>query len=332
MRSYKHLTIFERERIFLLFEQGTSIRQIASDIGRSPSTVSRELRRNRKNMAYSPVVAQTMYSSRKQTCGRKPLLSNPKLWQVVHKLFVEEQWSPEEISYRMKQEGTDISVSYTTIYRGIYQGIFETQSLNHGNRGLVRSLRHRGKTRHTKDHSETRGKIRISNTIHERPQAANERTEIGHWEADTVAGKTSGACLVTLTDRKTRFLLGGKIEKKLASLVTDKMIELFSSIPTECLKSITPDRGKEFAKHREVTQKLHDVPFYFPDPHAPWQCGTNENINGLLREYLPRGKEMDSVSDGSISEYIKKLNLRPRKCLNWKTPYEEFFNVTLHLI
>lgn len=332
MKSYKHLTIFERERIFLLSGQGRSIRQIALDIGRSPSTVSRELKRNRRNKTYSPMVAQTMYSSRKQTCGRKSLLSNHKLWQLVRRLFVEEQWSPEEISYRIKQECAGFSISYTTIYRGIYQGIFEIQPLKPGNRGLIRSLRHRGKTRHTKGQIETRGKIRISNTIHERPQAANERTEIGHWEADTVAGKTGGACLITLTDRKTRFLLGGKIEKKLARLVKEKIIELFTSIPPEYLKSITPDRGKEFAKHDQVTQKLHDVPFYFPDPHAPWQRGTNENTNGLLREYLPKGKEMDSVSEVSISEYITKLNLRPRKCLDWKTPYEEFFNVTLHLI
>lgn len=332
MSHYTHLTILERERIYLLFNQGASIRFIASDIKRSPSTVSRELNRNSQHGEYSPVTAQTTYSYRKQSCGRKSILSNLKIWTLVRRLFVEEQWSPEEISNRIKQETHEFTISYTTIYRGIYAGVFETEKLNNGNRGLIRSLRHRGKTRHTKNHIEKRGKIPISNTIHERPEAANNRVEIGHWEADTVAGKTGGACLVTLTDRKTRYLLSGKVNKKLSELVKEKMIELFLTIDIEKVKSITPDRGKEFSKHAEITTQLNGVPFYFPDPHAPWQRGTNENTNGLLREYLPKSKEMDSVSDEVIDGYVKKLNLRPRKCLDWKTPYEAFFGKTLHLI
>lgn len=332
MSHYHHLTIFERESIFLLFNQGTSVRKIALIIGRSPSTISRELKRNLKNDTYSPIIAQTLYSYRKQNCGRKLILSNTKVWRIVRRLFVEEQWSPEEISCRLKDEQVGITISYATIYRGIYSGLFETEPLNKGDRGLIRSLRHRGKTRHTKHHIERRGKIQISNTIHERPASANDRTEIGHWEADTVAGKTGGACLVTLTDRRSRYLLGGKIEKKLSQLVRDKMIHLFSSIDSNQVKSITPDRGKEFSKHSEVTKALNNVQFYFPDPHAPWQRGTNENTNGLLREYLPKKKEMDTVNEQTIDQYISKINLRPRKCLNWKTPYEVFFGVTLHLI
>lgn len=332
MSHYHHLTIFERESIFLLFNQGTSIRKIASITGRSPSTISRELKRNFKNDTYSPIVAQTLYSYRKQNCGRKLILSDCRVWKIVRRLFVKEQWSPEEISNRLKKEQIGITISYTTIYLGIYSGFFETEPLSSGNRGLVRSLRHRGKTRHTKHHIERRGKIQISNTIHERPASANDRTEIGHWEADTVAGKTGGACLVALTDRRSRYLLGGKIEKKLSQLVRDKMIHLFSSIDSSQVKSITPDRGKEFSKHSEVTKALNNVQFYFPDPHAPWQRGTNENTNGLLREYLPKTKEMDTVNEQTIDQYIGKLNLRPRKCLNWKTPYEVFFGVTLHLI
>ncbi|WP_430604856.1 IS30 family transposase [Enterococcus sp. DIV0125] len=332
MNHYNHLTILERENIFLFFNQGKSIRSIASLMKRSPSTISRELKRNTKNTTYSPVLAQTIYSYRKQNCGRKLLLSNNRVWTIVRRLFVEEQWSPEEISHRLKSERTGIAISYTTIYRGIYNGLFETEPLSHGNRGLVRSLRHRGKTRHAKHHVERRGKIQISNTIHERPDSANDRSEIGHWEADTVAGKTGGACLVTLTDRRSRYLLGGKIEKKLSLFVKDKFIELFSSIHPSRVKSITPDRGKEFSKHSEITKALNGVPFYFPDPHAPWQRGTNENTNGLLREYLPKNKEMDSVTDETIDQYILKLNLRPRKCLHWKAPYEIFFGVTLHLI
>lgn len=280
MSHYNHLTILERENRFLFFNQGKSIGSIASLMERSPSTISRELKRNTKNTTYSPVLAQTIYSYRKQNCGRKLLLSNNRVWTIVRRLFVEEQWSPEEISHRLKSERTGISISYTTIYRGIYNGLFETEPLSHGNRGLVRSLRHRGKTRHAKHHVERRGKI----------------------------------------------------EKKLSLFVKDKFIELFSSIHPSRVKSITPDRGKEFSKHSEITKALNGVPFYFPDSHAPWQRGTNENTNGLLREYLPKNKEMDSVTDETIDQYILKLNLRPRKCLHWKTPYEIFFGVTLHLI
>nr|WP_270608608.1 IS30 family transposase [Enterococcus thailandicus] len=280
MSHYNHLTILERENIFLFFNQGKSIRSIASLMKRSPSTISRELKRNTKNTTYSPVLAQTIYSYRKQNCGRKLLLSNNRVWTIVRRLFVEEQWSPEEISHRLKSERTGIAISYTTIYRGIYNGLFETEPLSHRNRGLVRSLRRRGKTRHAKHHVERRGKI----------------------------------------------------EKKLSLFVKDTFIELFSSIHPSRVKSITPDRGKEFSKHSEITKALNGVPFYFPDPHAPWQRGTNENTNGLLREYLPKNKEMDSVTDEAIDQYILKLNLRPRKYLHWKTPYEIFFGVTLHLI
>nr|WP_270660210.1 IS30 family transposase [Enterococcus thailandicus] len=280
MSHYNHLTILERENIFLFFNQGKSIRSIASLMKRSPSTISRELKRNTKNTTYSPVLAQTIYSYRKQNCGRKLLLSNNRIWTIVRRLFVEEQWSPEEISHRLKSERTGIAISYTTIYRGIYNGLFETEPLSHGNRGLVRSLRRRGKTRHAKHHVERRGKI----------------------------------------------------EKKLSLFVKDTFIELFSSIHPSRVKSITPDRGKEFSKHSEITKALNGVPFYFPDSHAPWQRGTNENTNGLLREYLPKNKEMDSVTDEAIDQYILKLNLRPRKYLHWKTPYEIFFGVTLHLI
>ena len=204
--------------------------------------------------------------------------------------------------------------------------------MSHGHRGAIRKLRHKGKTRHTKNHIEKRGKISVTHTIHERPAAANNRTTIGHWEADTVAGKTGKACLVTLTDRKTRYLMVEKIEKKIAVHVRDSVIKLLSALPKNKRKSITPDRGKEFSKHREVTEQLEEMPFYFADPHAPWQRGTNENTNGLLREYFPKKEDMTACSKVYIDTCIEKLNKRPRKCLGWKTPYELFFSKALRLI
>lgn len=327
---YTHLTIFEREKIYLWSSQKISLREIARRLNRSASTISRELRRNQKNSAYSPIIAQTKYEKRKTNCGRNQCLSNPKLWQQVRHLFVDLQWSPEQISNRLKLEKHELQISYNTIYRAIYNGVFERKKLNHGNRGLIRSLRHKGKTRHTKGHHETKGKIPISHTIYVRPKAAYQRSEIGHWEADTVAGKTGGSCLVTLTDRKSRYLLAGKINKKKSEFVKSKILELFKTVEQCKVKTITPDRGKEFSKHPEIT-KMIGVPFYFPDPHAPWQRGTNENTNGLIREYLPKKESMDEISDETINKYIDKINMRPKKILGWKTPYEVFFNTALHL-
>ena len=149
-------------------------------------------------------------------------------------------------------------------------------------------LRHRGKTRHTKGHVENRGKISISHTIHERPEEANNRTRIGDWEADTVAGKTGKACLVTLTDRYSRFLKIQKVAVKKSKLVIEAMVKLLEPLTKY---TVTPDRGKEFTYHQKLSDQLN-IEVYFPDPHAPWQRGTNENTNGLLREYFPKGSDL----------------------------------------
>lgn len=142
-------------------------------------------------------------------------------------------------------------------------------------------------------------------------------------------------CLFSDVDRsKIAISFSRKSAEKESCLLSEKMIELLSSIPipNKVVKTITPDRGKEFSNHFAVTEALNNVPFYFPDPHAPWQRGTNENTNGLIREYLPKSKEMDTVDDSVIYRMVEKLNSRPRKCLGWKTPYEVFFNKVLHLI
>ena len=188
---------------------------------------------------------------------------------------------------------------------------------------MIRKLRHRGKTRHTKGHDENRGKFPVSHTIHERSEEANKRTRIGDWEADTVTGKTGKACLVTLTDRYSRFL---KI-KKLA-VVIEAMVQMLEPLPKE---TVTPDRGKEFTNHQDLTDKLK-VEVYFPDPHAPWHRGTNENTNGLLREYFPKGSDLTFIDEHTIQLWEAKLNNRPRKCLNWNTPYEVFHGEIVHLI
>lgn len=332
MSHYHHFSIEERERILLFLKEGKSIREVAVRLNRAASSISREIKRNTKSKSgYSAVAAHKKYIQRRKRCGRSRLLENHDRLKLVKKLFLEQQWSPEQIEKRMKLENHPLSISYATIYRGIYAGMFDERKLSRGNRGAIRKLRHRGKTRHTKNHQEKRGKIVISNRISDRPKEADDRNVIGHWEADTVAGKTGSACLVTIADRNSRYLLAGKVVKKNAALVADKMIELLLMLPKTKRRSITPDRGTEFAKHSAVTQALDNIQFYFPDPHSPWQRGTNENTNGLIREYLPKSFDMADCSDEEISSFVTKLNLRPRKCLGWKSPFEVFFGQPLHL-
>ncbi len=331
MSHYQHLSIKERESILKLLAEGVSVRGISREIGRAASTISRELNRNSVKAEYSPSEAEKRYHKRRKRCCRKRILDDPAKKRYVQRKIIDEQWSPEEIDNRTRLEGSPYHVSYPTIYRAINAGRLEEGKLSHGQRGIARKLRHRGKTRHTKGHEERRGKIPISHPIEERPQEADDRSELGHLEADTVAGKTGHSCLVTLTCRKARLLLAMKIPRKTAANVRDAMIQMLSVWPPELLRSITPVRGKEFALHEQISHALGGVQFYFPPPHAPWARGTNENTNGLLREYFPKSVDLDNFDDNFIQAVVNKINLRPRKCLGWKSPFEVFFNLVLHL-
>ncbi len=329
MSHYTHFTTEEREKILFYLAQSKSLGFISKQLNRSKSSISREIKRNSDSTGdYSPSNAQSKYLKRRKNCRKKKIPSNLSVRTKVQALFLKHQWSPEQISNFFKLENNSISISYSTIYRGIYEGILEEDPLLKGHRGVARKLRHRGKTRHAKGHIETRGKIRITHPIEDRPSAANNRERIGDWEADTVAGQTGRACLVTLTDRKSRYLLCEKVTRKASTEVSDKMIAMLSKEPVQ---TITPDRGKEFSKHPIITKALGNVPFYFPAPHHPWERGTNENTNGLLREYFPKNTDLTHVSESTIQKNVLELNKRPRKCLNWKTPYEVYYELVLHL-
>lgn len=246
MNHYKHITIDERETIFLMRSHGNSLREIATNIQKSCSTVSRELNRNLDGSNYSPSKAQAKYQQRKGNCGRPSLLGQPQVFEVVREHFCEDLWSPEEIANRLAVEKHAVQISTTTIYRGIFKGLFD-HLFKSGSPSAVRHLRHRGKSRHNKAYQEKRGKIPIPNKIHDRPREADNRLEIGHWEGDTVLGKSGRACVVTLVDRKSRYLLIGKASQRTAGAVTDTLSHLMKLWPGRSL-TITPDRGKEFAK------------------------------------------------------------------------------------
>lgn len=179
MDHYHHLSTRERESILFMRGEGKGIRAIAAALGRAASTISRELKRNKTKNEYSPSQAEEKYWGRRKRCCPKKVLADPAAKALVKRLFLEEQWSPEQIANRLKEENNTVQMSYSTIYRAIYSRMFDDKKLSHGKRGVVRKLRHRGKTRHKKGTEETRGKLKISNPIEERPEEANDRSELG---------------------------------------------------------------------------------------------------------------------------------------------------------
>ena len=333
MSHYRHLSIEEREKLYLLHGQGKSFRAIAAALGRSPSTVTREYKRGRcwRN-PYIPSRAQYRYEKRRMNCGRKKILADPKAGKLICSL-IEKQWSPEQISNRLKLENNSLQLSWITIYRAIWSGLFDNPRPYNGHRKyadyFVHKLRRKGKKR--KSGKGKQGQFAILHHIGERPTECAERKEPGHFEADTVMGTKHGARIVTMVDRCTRFTLAAKVMSADAQTVRDAMLTLLSRPAPEPVKSVTPDRGHEFARYQEVTACMPQVTFYFPPPHSPWERGTNENTNGLLREWLPKGKDMTPVSDEYIQHVVDTLNLRPRKCLSWRTPFELAFHQVLHL-
>ena len=331
MSSYKHLTLKDRECILLGVTLNDSYQVIAEKIGCSKATVSREVTRNGGRDAYSAVKAQESYQRRRLKSRRPRLLTDLKLRDFVLRCIVQYQWSPEQISGRLLHENSGWRISYNTIYRGIERDNLGIKRKSRGARGFARKLRHRGKTRKVKGTiNERRGRFNDVPSVHERPVSCDNRSWFGHWEGDTVRGKTGRSALVTLVDRKSRYLLSQRVSKANAKNVTQAMIDLLHTVTPKRVRTLTPDRGTEFARYREVSQEL-GIPVYFPDPHAPQQRGTNENTNGLIREYFPKGTDLDQLTDQDICQFIETLNNRPRKVLGWKSPSEIFFGIKLRL-
>ena len=318
-----HLALSEREDIMLMRRDGKGVCEIARAIGRDKSTVSRERSRNSRERFYRASTAQRRCSERRLACRRPAILDGESVLALVGDKFLDEQWSPGQIEGRLALELGASPVSDTTVYRAIRSGRFDARI---GGRKAAKRLLHRGKRR--RGPSERRGKIKVPHEISERPAAADGRSEPGHWEGDTVAGRAGGACLLTLVDRRDGFLVGGKCRRKTAACVRAKMPKALEGQP---LESVTLDRGKEFAAHAQVTEEI-GVEFHFALPHHPWQRGTNENANGLLREYFPKGESFGRVSEKRVQEVYDKLNRRPRKRLGYRTPYEAHYSKTLHLI
>jgi IS30 family transposase len=313
MSHYTHLTIEEREKAMVLHKQGMKNNEIARELGRSPSTISREMKRNMGSDGYSAIEAQRKYKQRRKRSRRRLIFSNEAAANYV-KERLNQQWSPEQIAGRAKTEKYAISFSYGTIYRAVANRILPIS--------LHKQMRIKSKHRSRKT-DDKRGKVLDCLTIHDRPKTVEKRGRIGHWESDSVIGKRGTGCIGTHVERKTGFLIAFRMDDRKGDAFNVGTIKAFEDIPKKYRKSFTVDRGAEFYKHKLLAEGL-GAKVYFCDPYHPWQRGTNENTNGLLRQYFPKGSSFADITHDSLQLVVDRLNNRPRKRLGYRSPAEVF--------
>lgn len=312
--GYQHLNIDEREVILKMQAQQASLEQIGKQMGRSKGTISRELRRNTSSTgAYKPHLAQRYYEKRRVE-SKEPyrLEANPFLRQYVEKRL-REYWSPEQISDSVR--GT---LSPLTIYSWIYRDRAAGGLLY---RYLRRGHRWRRKRRRQLDR---RGQMPDRRMIDRRPKIANQRRRIGDWEGDTVEGSKGSGFIVTHVDRKSRYTVVAKAADKSVETVNRAICAKMKRLPADKIKTITYDNGKEFAGFKDLERAL-DMRSYFAHPYHSWERGTNENTNGLLRQFFPKGMDFRTITQADIDKVENLLNNRPRKCLTYRTPTEVFW-------
>jgi IS30 family transposase len=321
-RSRLALTLAEREEISRAMVAGHSIRAMAAQLGRAPSTISREIKRNGGQEGYRASQADQSAGDR----GRRPkigkLAQNRALARIVAgKLQL--QWSPEQVAGWLKRtypDDTRRQVSHETIYRSLFiqaRGALKKELVEHLRRTRVmrRSRHHTQKTDH-------HGRITDTVSISERPASVADRAVPGHWEGDLLFGSKNSQ-IATLVERHTRYAMLVKVTGKDTETVTNALLKNARKLPQELYKSLTWDRGKEMAEHKRFTLAT-DLQVYFCDPQNPWQRGTNENTNGLLRQYFPKGTDLSGYSQAKLNAVARRLNKRPRKTLNYETPAERF--------
>ena len=321
-RSRLALTLAEREEISRAVVSGHSIRSIAALLGRAPSTISREIKRNGGQGCYRASQADQAAWDRARRPKTCKLAENRTLAHIVAgKLQL--LWSPEQIAGWLKRTYPDDEndqVSHETIYRSLFiqaRGALKKELLEHLRRTRV-MRRSRHHTQKTDDH----GRITDAVSISERPATAEDRAVPGHWEGDLLFGSQNSQ-IATLVERQTRYVMLVKVTGKDTETVINALIKNARKLPQELYKSLTWDRGKEMADHKRFTLAT-DIKVYFCDPQSPWQRGTNENTNGLLRQYFPKGMDLSAYSQAKLNAVARQLNERPRKTLNYETPAERF--------
>ena len=321
-RSRLALTLAEREEISRGLAGCASLRRIAAKLGRSPSTISREVNRNGGLKRYRANTADQATWDRAHRPKPCKLAENRALARVVaSKLQL--AWSPEQIAGWLKQTYPNdecYQVSHETIYKSLFiqaRGALKKELLQY-----LRRTRAMRRSRHHTQKTEDHGRITDTVSIRERPASAEDRAVPGHWEGDLLFGSHNSQ-IATLVERHTRYVMLARVGSKDSMTVINTLIKQAHKLPRELYKSLTWDRGSEMADHKRFTLAT-DIQVYFCDPQHPWQRGSNENTNGLLRQYFPKGMDLSDVSQAKLNAIARRLNERPRKTLNFQTPAERF--------
>ena len=321
-RSRLALTLAEREEISRGLVNGDSLRQIAGGLGRAPSTISREVARNGGPERYRAAASDRQAWRRALRPKPCKLVTHPPLQQLVEARLVH-NWSPQQIAGWLKRtypEDEAFWVSHETIYRTLYvqtRGALKKELTAH-----LRTHRPIRRSRHATAKADLRGRIPDTVSISERPANADDRAVPGHWEGDLLCG-SANSYIVTLVERHSRYVMLGKIPSRDTRTVVNALIKLARKLPDHLYQSLTWDRGKEMVDHKRFTMAT-DIQVYFCDPHSPWQRGSNENTNRLLRQYFPKGTDLSVHSQARLNYVARELNERPRETLGFETPKERF--------
>jgi len=321
-RSRLALTLSEREEISRGLRAQMSLRGIARELWRAPSTIGREVRRNGGRSNYRAARSDQAAWDRARRPKHCKLSCHPALCQRVS-AKLERKWSPQQIAGWLKRTHPDdetARVSHETIYRSLFiqaRGVLKKELLAHLR--VTRAIR---RSRHASLKRDGLGQIKDAISIRERPAAIEDRAIPGHWEGDLIAG-SKNSFIATLVERRTRYVMLAKVKNKDTAGVVAALTKQVQHLPRELRRSLTWDRGKEMADHRRLTLAT-DLDIYFCDPHSPWQRGTNENTNRLLRQYFPKGTDLSIHSQDKLDAVARELNERPRKTLNYFSPAEKF--------
>jgi IS30 family transposase len=316
--SPRRLSFVEREEIFAGIGRGESDSQIARQLGRHRATIGREIARAGGRRRYRPSEAERIAGRLAKRPKARKLAACPELLAAVE-AGLRARWSPQQISARLKHDhpGQEtMRISHETIYRSLY-----VQSRGELRRELTAALRTGRTTRRSRGRAETRGRIIGMVSVAERPPEADDRRVPGHWEGDLIIGAGNKSAIATLVERHTRYVLLARLPGRTSIAVTDALRERISQLPEHLLRSLTWDQGAELAAHQRFTDAT-GIQVYFCDPHSPWQRGSNENTNGLLRQYLPRSTDLAGYTQTELDQIAAELNGRPRKTLDWNTPAE----------
>lgn len=311
MRTYTQLTYEQRYQIYALKKMGHNQTEIADCIGVDKSTISRELKRNQGQRGYRAKQAHNLALSRRRK-GEARIPAGT--WEVIE-AKIRLDWSPEQISgWMLKWHQIQVS------HEWIYQYLLRDQQAGGD---LYKHLRCQKKRRKRYGGHDRRGQLPNRRSIAERPEVVEQRQRIGDWEVDTMIGKGHQQAIVTLTERKSRLALLRKVDRRTAELVGEAVIDLLQPL-ADRVQTLTADNGKEFAEHERIAQEL-SIDFFFAHPYAAWERGSNENMNGLVRQYIPKSRELTSVTHDELDQITHRLNHRPRKCLDFRSPFEVFF-------